>query len=79
MHVYVMYANREYSGGCMLIAADSSEEAWEIASEDYYGGMEVSDLVKSYFIENFTKPEKHPELLAVTDKPKIILRNYHFE
>lgn len=69
MKVFSLYPNTSYSGGVILIAANTVEEAREIARSDeymdYYGDMEHIEEVK--------------ELSTNVDTPKVILAAWYIE
>lgn len=69
MKVFSVYPGVSYGGGVVLIAANSLEEAKELAIKDeyveYYGNVE--------------KMEEIEELSANVDTPKIILNSWYIE
>lgn len=69
MKVFGLYPGVPYSGGVILIAANTAEEAQELAIKDeyveYYGNVE--------------KMEEIEELSANVDTPKIILNSWYIE
>lgn len=69
MKVFSLYPNESYSGGVILIAANTVEEAQEIARSDeyieFYGDIEGIEEVK--------------ELSTNVDIPKVILAAWYIE
>lgn len=69
MKVFSLYPNESYSGGVILIAANTVEEAQEIARSDeytsYYGNIQHIKEVK--------------ELSTNVDTPKVILAAWYIE
>ena len=69
MKVFSLYPNESYSGGVILIAANTVEEAQKIARSDeyttYYGDIEHIEEVK--------------ELSTNVDTPKVILSAWYIE
>lgn len=64
MKVYSVTPNEDYSGGVMIIAANTAEEAKKIAKN------------KDFLIN---EPKEIPYLTANVDKPDIIIKALYFE
>jgi len=69
MKVFSLYPGVPYGGGVVLIAANSLEEAEELAVKDEY--------VEYY--GNFKDIEEVEELSANVDTPKIIINSWYIE
>ena len=65
MKVYKVTTKSSYSGGCILIAANSKEEANNLLDEDIF--------------DWYNKPEEVPELMTTISEPKIIFDHTYFE
>lgn len=64
MKVYAVTPNEDYSGGVMIIAANTAEEAKKIAKNEDFP---------------INEPKEIKKLTANVDKPDIIINTLYFE